>query len=129
MNTKLDKDFLAAIVLVFSFRGDAMQAAQGAFLSILLQHGTATAADLPRELIKDKFGNPSAHLSGCVTGALVAQGLIQEAGRVKSPDPAAKGRKLNVWRIVPEKRSTAKAWLTSHGYPIPETAEQLSLLT
>lgn len=126
--TTLSPDFLRALVLVFSFRGEAMQAAQGAFLSILLQHGTATAADLPRELIKDKFGNPSAHISGCVTGALVAQGLIQEVGRVKSPDPVAKGRKLNVWRIVPEKRSTAKAWLRSHGYPVPESAEQLSLI-
>ena len=127
--TTLSPDFLRALVLVFSFRGEAMQAAQGAFLSILLQHGEATAAALPPELIKDKFGNPSKHLSGCVTGALVAQGLIVEAGRVKSPDPRAKGRKLSVWQIPSEKRATAKSWLLSHGYPVPESAEQLSLLT
>ncbi len=45
--TTLSPDFLRALVLVFSFRGEAMQAAQGAFLSILLQHGEATAAALP----------------------------------------------------------------------------------
>lgn len=105
------------------FRGAPMKSAQAALLMIGLRGEDFLASDLPGEVT-----NGSKHLAGAATGALVAAGLIECVGRVPSPDPRAKGRKLDVWRIPSAKVSTVKTWLRSNGYTVPETAEQLSLI-
>lgn len=121
--SELDPAFLRAIVLMSGFRGKPMQSAQAALLMIGITGRDFMASDLPAEVT-----NGSRHLAGAATGALVAQELIECVGRVKSPDPKAKGRKLDVWRIPAHRISTAKAWLRANGFTVPETAEQLSLI-
>jgi hypothetical protein len=121
--TTLDTSFLRAVVLMSNFRGGPMKSAQAALLMIGLRGEDFLASDLPGEIT-----NGSKHLAGAATGALVALGLIECVGRVKSPDVRAKGRKLDVWRIPGAKVSTARTWLRSNGYTVPETAEQLSLI-
>lgn len=123
MSTTLDTSFLRAIVLMSGFRGNAMKSAQAGLIYLGLQ-GDFLACDLPRELT-----NGSKHIAGAACGALVASELIECVGRVKSPDPAAKGRKLDVWRIPAHRISSAKSWLRANGFVVPQTAEQLSLLT
>jgi hypothetical protein len=77
------------------------------------------ARDLPAEIT-----NGSRHLAGAATGALIAQGIVEVVGRVKSPDPRAKGRKLDVLRIPNAKRATARTWLAANGYKDAEPMEQ-----
>ena len=111
--TTLDTSFLRAIVMITAFKDAPMQNAQAALLLIGLEGGDFMASDLPGEVT-----NGSKHLAGAATGALVALGLIECVGRVKSPRPEAKGRKLDVWRIPSDKVSTAKCWLARHGYQL-----------
>jgi hypothetical protein len=105
MNTKLDAQFLRAICIVCGFKPRRMVAAQAGLLLIGLREGEFTAAQLPAEL-------GGKNLSGCAAGALVAEGLLTVVGRVKSPNPDAKGRKLNVFQIP--NRETARAWLRAN---------------
>jgi len=123
MSTTLDSDFLRAIVLVTGFRGNAMQGAQAALLMIGLRGQDFCAGQLPKEVCSD-----NKHLAGCATGALVAIGLLEVVGRVKSPNPDAKSRKMNLLRIPNDKVSTARTWLRVHGYePKDAQADQLAL--
>lgn len=98
-----------------------MKSAQACLLMIGLRGIDFSGADLPAELT-----NGSKHLAGAACGAFLAQGLIEAVGRIKSPHPDAKGRKLNLYRIPPPKWNTAKAWLRANGFPATEEA-QLSL--
>jgi len=108
MITSLDAQFLRAVVLVCGFKPRAMVAAQAGLLLIGLRQAEFTAAELPAEL-------GGKHLSGCAAGALVAEGLLIVTGRVKSPNPNAKGRKLNLFRIA--NVEMARAWLRANEIP------------
>lgn len=121
MTTTLDPSFLRAVVLVCTFRGTAMQSAQAALLLIGLNGQTFTAADLPGEVC-----NGSRHLAGAATGSLIAIGLLEVVGRIKSPRADAKGRKLDLLQITPGKRGLVCAWLADRGYTTH--SEQLELI-
>ena len=110
--TTLDPSFLRAVVLMTSFKPEPMKRAQAALLIIALEGLDFTAADLPGEVAGDNV-----HLAGAATGALVAQGLLNVVGRVKSPRLNAKGRKLDVLRLA--KRETARTWLQANGFEVP----------
>jgi hypothetical protein len=102
-----------------SFKGTAMLRCQAALLWMALKNEEFSAAQLPAEIT-----NGNVHLAGAATGALIAQGLLVVVGRVKSPVPSAKGRKLDLLRINPNKRETARTWLVRNGFePIQEQAE------
>jgi len=120
--TTLDAQFLRAVVLVTAFRPEPMKRAQAALLLLGLTGQDFTAAELPGEVT-----NGSKHLAGAATGALVSEGLLQVVGRVKSPNPNAKGRKLDVLRIAPGKWNTARTWLTTNGVDVPESRSQLEM--
>ena len=111
MSTTLSPDFLRAIILTTGFRGEPMHAACAALLIIGLRGQTFSGADLPGELT-----NGSKTLAGCACGYLTAAGLVECVGRIKSPHPDAKGRKLNLLQIPANKYSTARTWLARHGY-------------
>jgi hypothetical protein len=117
----LDAQFLRSVILLVSFRGTTMQAAQAALLLIGLRGGDFTAAELPGEVCG---GSP--HIAGAATGALISIGLLEVVGRVKSPRPNAKGRKLDLLRVPSAKVSTVRTWLALRGYAHTEEA-QLSL--
>lgn len=109
--TTLEPSFLVAVVTMTAHKPERMKRAQAALLYLGLQGYDFTAADLPAEVTEG-----SAHLAGAATGALVAQGLLTVVGRVKSPKPDAKGRKLDVLRLTDDRRATAKNWLRANGY-------------
>ena len=111
MSTTLDKDFLRTLILVTGFRGDAMHSACAALLLIGLRGQTFSGADLPAELTAG-----SKTLAGCACGYLSAAGLVECVGRIKSPHPDAKGRKLNLLQIPANRYETARTWLARHGY-------------
>ena len=117
--TTLDPSFLRALVIMSGFRGNAMKSAQAGLLMIGLRGGDFSGADLPAELT-----NGSKHLAGAACGALLAQGLIESVGRIKSPHESAKGRKLNLYRIPAPKWNTARTWLARNGFPATEEAQQ-----
>lgn len=121
MTTTLEPSFLRAVVLMSSFRGHAMRSAQAGLLYIGLRCDTFTASDLPGELT-----NGSRHIAGAATGALVAQGLLEVVGRVKSSRPEANGRKIDILRIPQGKRATVYTWLAANGFSAGQ-AEQQSL--
>lgn len=112
--TTLDASFLRTVVIMTAFKGQPMLSAQAALLMIGLRSETFLASDLPGELV-----NGSRHLAGAATGALIAQGLIEVCGRIKSPNPNAKGRRLDVLFIPESKRSTVKTWLTRNRFEQP----------
>jgi hypothetical protein len=122
--TTLEPSFLRAVVLMASFAPRKMLGAQAALLAIALRRIEFTAADLPAELCVDKFGRPSAHLAGAATGGLIAQGLLDVVRRMKSPDPSAKGRKLDVLRLPPSKEGTILAWFAANGLARPPVIQQ-----
>jgi hypothetical protein len=130
--TSLDSSFLRAVVLVCGFKPEAMVRVQAALLSLAVNGVDFTAADLPRDLTQTESGHPNIHLAGCACGALVSEGLLAAVGRRKSPDPKAKGRKLNVFRLAPGKLGTAKAWFAANGIEygrVPRLpSEQLKLV-
>lgn len=101
----------------------AMRRAQAALLYLGLQGFEFTAADLPSEVTEG-----SQHIAGAATGALVAQGLLVVTGRIKSPKPEAKGRKLDVLRLPDDRRATAKHWLRANGFTTDyQTQEEFRL--
>lgn len=109
--TTLEPSFLRAVVLVSGFRGNAMRSAQAALLLIGLRGIEFTGADLPGEVT-----NGSPHIAGAAVGSLISIGLLEVTGRVKSPNPNAKGRKVDVLRIPAAKWNTAKTWLAQNGF-------------
>lgn len=119
MNTTLDPNFLAATMLMTSYKGGHMRRAQGALLFLALTSRVPiTAADLPGEIT-----NGDTHLAGAATGALIALNLLAVVGRCKSPRPDAKGRKLNTLDIPLGRRGAARTWLQVNGCPQPELAQ------
>jgi len=122
MSTTLDAQFLRAVVLVTAFKPEPMKRAQAALLLLGLTGQDFTAAELPGEIT-----GGSKHLAGAATGALVSEGLLDVVGRVKSPNPNAKGRKLDVLRIASGKWQTARTWLRVNGVEVPEEKEQLEI--
>lgn len=121
--TKFEASFLQAIVLLTAFKGTNMDRAQAFLLMLGLKGQDFTCADIPGEIT-----NGSRHIAGAACGALIAQGLIDVVGRVKSPLQNAKGRKLDVLRIPSNKATTARTWLREHGYK-PEDAQLPLALT
>lgn len=111
MTTTLEPAFLQAVVTMTAFKPEKMKRAQAALIYIGLRSLDFTAAQLPEAIVD---GNR--HIAGAATGALVAIGLFEVVGRVKSPDAAAKGRKLDVLRIPDDKRAAAKTWLRANGF-------------
>jgi hypothetical protein len=112
MNTTLDPDFLRTLVLVCGFRGDHLASVQAALLIIGLQKPTFCAGEIPADIL-------ASHLTdaGCATGSLITMGLIECTGnRVKSPNKAAKGRRMNELRITPGKAAIARQWLSKRGF-------------
>lgn len=118
MTTTLAPDFLRAVVLMQGFKASRMIGAQGALLMLAMRQTAFCAADLPREVTSGDV-----HLAGAATGSLISQGLLVSIGRVKSPDPAAKGRKTNLLMLAPHKRPTAETWLRRNGLMPPQQPE------
>jgi hypothetical protein len=124
--TTLDSQFLRAVVIMTGFKPNRMLRAQAALLSFALKYQDFTAHDIPAEITEG-----SKHVAGAATGALIAAGLLTVVDRIKSPDPKAKGRKLDVLRLASGKLHTARAWLTANGFdpsPLQIEALQPSLL-
>ena len=113
--TTLEPAFLQAVLQMMSFKPSSMSAAQAALLRMALDHHEVMATDIPECITK---GNR--HLAGAATGALVAMGLLVVIRREKSPNPNAKGRKLDVLQLAPMKRSTVLAWLKANKLPAQE---------
>lgn len=111
MSATLSPDFLRAVILTVGFRGDAMHSACAALLLIGLRGETFSGADLPAEITQG-----SKTLAGCACGYLTAAGLVECVGRIKSPHPDAKGRRVNLLRIPADRVATARVWLARHGY-------------
>jgi len=124
MNTTLDPSFLRAVVLLSGFKPSRMLSAQAGLLYLALagKLGDFTAANLPAELT-----DGSKHLAGAATGALIASGLLEVVGRIKSPNPSAKGRKLDLLRLGTLKRNTALRWLETNGFPPPPAYQHQQL--
>lgn len=112
--TTLDAQFLRAIILMTDFKRTEATRAKGALLTLAVNGLDFTAADLPAEI-----ANGNIHLTGAACGALVSEGLIVVVGRKKSPDPRAKGRKLNIYRLAAGKLSAARAWFEAQGLTPP----------
>jgi len=119
----MESSFLLACIRLMTYKGAKMVPVQAALLHLALKGQDFTARDLPGEITQG-----SKHIAGAATGALIAQGLLVVVGRVKSPDPLAKGRKLDVLRLGQGMRGTALAWLRANDLPAPETARQLELI-
>lgn len=117
--TTLDPQFLRAVVVMSGFKGNAMKSAQAALLLIGLRTYSFTGADLPAEVT-----NGSRHIAGAATGALIAQGLLEVIGRVKSPNADAKGRKLDLLHLHHSKRNTALTWLARNEFEAPALSQQ-----
>lgn len=107
--TTLAPDFLVATMHLSSFKHGQMIRCQGALLTLALK-GICHAAMLPGELLEG-----SRHISGAATGALVAQELLCEVGRIPSPIKSAKGRRLALLGIPDGRRATVLAWLERNG--------------
>ena len=104
-----------------SFTPHAMLRTQATLLYMALKDVEFSAADIPGEIT-----NGNTHLAGAATGALIAQGLLVVVGRVKSPIASAKGRKLDVLRINPNKRETVRTWLARNGFEAPQTQAEFA---
>lgn len=114
----LHPDFLRAVVLVSSFRGDDHNRICAALLLIGCKLATFDAGMVPAELC----GHSKTAL-GIATGSLLAQGLLEVCGRVRSSSPAANGRKVSLLRVPEGRLGAVKVWLARHGYQDAETAQ------
>ena len=119
--TTLDPSLLRSIILATNFRGGEMDRAQAALLLIGLQGLDFDAGMLPGEICGD-----DQHLAGMACASLCAQKLIEAVGRVKSSNPLANGRKVNLWRVPSNKVSTVRTWLRVRGFS--ETIEEQASL-
>lgn len=105
-----------------NFKHQRMVAVEGALIHMALAGGDFTAAELPSEITAG-----SKHIAGAATGALVSIGLLSVVGRTKSPNLNAKGRKLDLLRLAPDKRGSAVAWLRANELPAPMPGEQMAM--
>jgi len=92
-----------------AFHPKRQKRCEAALLAIGLKKQDFTAAELPGEVTEG-----SKHAAGAATGALISSGMVQVVGRVKSPLANAKGRKLDVLRLVSAEK--AKTWLRANGF-------------
>jgi hypothetical protein len=118
--TTFDASFLRAVVLLTGFKPEPMRRAQAALLLLAMREREFTAADLPGEIT-----NGSRHIAGAATGALISDGLLRVVGRVKSPNPNAKGRKLDLLKLT--FAAKAAAWLRANGIAVPASIDQPEL--
>jgi hypothetical protein len=124
MQTKFDPSFLAAIVLMTDFKPGDARRVKSALLAMAVNGLDFTAADLPAEI-----ANGDIHIAGAACGALVCERLIVAVDRRKSPDPKAKGRKLNVYRLAMGKLETARAWFRAQKLTPPSApTNQVNLI-
>jgi hypothetical protein len=117
-------DFSRELCLIAGFRGEAFHSVQASMLLIGLRGLDFSAADIPRELTGgDK------HVSGLATKGLLKMGLIEKVGYIPSPNKDAKGRPVLCLRIPADKVSTARTWLSRHGYQdsLPATQTEMVL--
>lgn len=114
----MNPDFLLAAMRMQEFKGDKMLSVKAGLLHLAITGLDFTAADLPAGLTAG-----SKHIAGASTGALVALGLIIVVDRVKSPNPNAKGRKVDVLRLAPGKRGTVLAFFKAHNLPLPSETQ------
>jgi len=122
--TTLDPQFLRAIVLMTDFKPGDARRVKSALLALAVNGLDFTAADLPAEI-----ANGDIHLAGAACGALVSERLIVVVDRRKSPDPKAKGRKLNVYRLAMGRLETARAWFRAQNLTPPSfRTNQINLL-
>jgi hypothetical protein len=111
MTSTLSPSFLRTVVVMTGFKPNLMRRVQAALLMMAMQCEEVTAAQIPPEITE---GNR--HIAGAATGSLIAEGLLTVIGRVKSPNPDAKGRKLDVVRLVSVEK--AKTWLRANGFKL-----------
>lgn len=123
MSTTLEPDFLLAVIRMAEFKREKLLGAKAGLLSLALREEDFTAADLPESLTEG-----SAHRAGAATGSLIAMGLLVVVDRVKSPKPSAKGRRVDVLRLAPGKRSTVLTWMRANGLPVPQAGQQMELV-
>lgn len=114
--SRFDPSFLRAVVLVCAYKAKAMERAEVALLCLALTGREFTAANLTGEITRG-----SRTIAGCATGALASMGLIACVGRCKSPNPAANGRRLDVWRLADGKGESARTLLRRYGVEEPPT--------
>jgi hypothetical protein len=122
----LDPTLARAIILATSFRGAAMHRCQAALLMIGLNGLDFDAGMLPGEIATKDDGTPDAQMAGMACASLASQGLLEAVGRVRSSNPLANGRKINLYRIPAAKVTTVRTWLQRHGYPAGQN-EQTAL--
>jgi hypothetical protein len=113
-------DFLRAVVLKTAFCPVPLRKCQAALLYYALrqpaQDFTADAA-LPGELVGD-----DTHIAGIAVGSLAGMGLLERAGRCKSPAPSRNGCWVNLWHIG--QRAKALTWLERNQFPAPGQGQQ-----
>ena len=112
----------AALALLESRRQAFVNRGRRALLTVMLiGDGTATA-DAVRDLETLPPGI-DAKLFGSVPHRLACDGIIRNAGRVKTARAVAHGRYVELWRLVD--RAAAEAWLNSHpDLPDPADVDQ-----
>jgi len=120
-----DTSFLRAVILKVAFHPVPFKRVQGAIIYAALKGGDFTADEvLPGELT-----NGDTKIAGIAIGSLASVGLIERAGRCKSPSVSRNGAWVNIWRLALGKKQTALTWLDRNQFERPtDTAEQLSLL-
>jgi hypothetical protein len=111
-----------ALALLESRRQAFVNRGRRALLAAMLTgDGTATA-DAVRDLVTLSPGI-DAKLFGTVPHRLAYDGIIRNAGRVKTARAVAHGRYVELWRLAD--RAAAEAWLRSHpDLPDPTEVDQ-----
>ncbi len=112
----------AALALLESRREVFVNRGRRALLTAMLDgDGTATA-DAVRDLVTLPPGI-DAKLFGSVPHRLAYDGIIRNAGRVKTARAVAHGRYVELWRLAD--RAAAEAWLRNHpDLPDPADVDQ-----
>lgn len=107
MTNRFDPSFLGAIVCATAFKPKPLTRIEAALVLLAMEGQDVTAADVPDDITAN-----DRHLPGIAVGKLIQAGVLTVVGRMKSPDPKAHGRKLDVLRIT--SRSLAAEWLRRH---------------
>jgi hypothetical protein len=125
VKTRLDAQFLKAVVLMTDFKAGEMRLVKAALLAFAVNGLDFTAADLPGEITQG-----DTHIAGAACGSLVTMGFLRVVDRVKSPDASAKGRKLYVFRLSMGKLETVRTWFREQGLHPPDAGNggQMNLL-
>lgn len=119
MSTTLEPNFLLAVLRMSEFKREKLLGAKAGLLAMALRGQDFTAADLPADLTEG-----SKHRAGAATGSLVAMGLLIAVDRVKSTKENAKGRRVDVLRLAPGKKSTVITWFRANDLPLPLVEDQ-----